>query len=232
MTQAADKPARSRLSRFLEERFRGLLHKQIADRTGIAVPTVSRNLSGQKKPTLENMLRYAVALGIDVAQLHELAGDEELAALYRRLPSSAPPQVSERDLYDPQAAGLHERLQRLIALGEASQLDDALRGLEASWRRLEDAFTQTAQDANAKAAVLIGDSDSMKGQILFAWQCSLPRAAVLVQEGKLRGWRGYEHAAGDLTLTLFLQSPGSEADKLATTALAFWAPFIQAGSRG
>ena len=217
----------SRLIAFLEEGFQGLQRQEIARRTGIAQPTVSRNLSGQKKPTLANMLRYAVALDVDVADLHELAGDSEIAALYRRLPtraakSTAPP-------HSVGAVGLHERLDRLLALGEEEKVDGALKALESPWERLGGSFERTARKAGAHAGVLVAASPEGK-HILFAWNCDQTRARVLADGTPLSGWLRTERSDDNLHLIVFLDRPAPETAKEVETAVDFWLAYLLAGS--
>lgn len=93
-----------RLSEYLagHPKVQGRKVTHLAERWGIVHSSVSRILAGSLTPSIESMLRIAVDLKVHPAKLHNLAGQPEIAALYR-------------DLF-PEKEGRHPLQHRLVKL--------------------------------------------------------------------------------------------------------------------
>lgn len=182
---------------------------------------MSRLLRGKSVPGTTNTLRIAWATKIPPDKLFQLAGNSELAGLCREITWTSK-QVSARNLYSVRDAGIHERVQRLLDLGFAPQVKGALSTLEQGFETLRPSFESFAKSVEAKAAVLIADSPRRKGDILFTWNVSAPRAEKL-RRGALEGWKVFDHEEEDLSLSLCLLQPGRTTRRRADIALGLWA---------
>lgn len=226
MARSRNRP-KTELSRFLSEKLAELPLAEVSQMTGINISTLSSNLSGERKPSMENMLRYAAMLKVDLARLHELAGDFELARLYRQLPSAGPEALASlRDLFGLREARAHERLQNLIALGELDRVEEALAYLEGPWRTLSSGFEALAKECGAKAALLLADTSERKGRIIFRWNCAEPRSDLLAQRRQFRGWASLVHERAGLALTMLLDRPENPEHPSLLSSLSFYANLI------
>ena len=130
--------------------------------------------------------------------------------------------MSERDLYGAREQEFHLRLERLLQLGFASQVDWALRPLEQAWELLRPAFQSVVKDVGAKGAALIADSPKRAGDILFTWNCPEPQALELVEKGQLEGWQVFSQRSESVTIRLFLKAAKTVNRKQVKIVLDLW----------
>lgn len=103
-------------------RCRGKKVAEIARQCGIERARLSRILSGAALPGTKNMLKIALFLGEHPAKLFDLAGQEDVAKLFRDLLPEHP---------------LERRVARLIAEGMAEEVEQCLSIVEGAARKAQ-----------------------------------------------------------------------------------------------